>query len=84
MANIIFKLRKDTPAGEVGTALKEICGISALFNVKAVFPEDADRAQGRLYAADVKPDAEMSQVLAAVRKAPYVETAYEPPTRRAF
>lgn len=82
MTEIVFKLRNDTPAGEIGASLKEICGIAELFNVKAVFPEEAASGRGYLYTADVRPETAVPQVLAAVKQAPYVERAYQPPARR--
>ncbi len=84
MTEIVFKLKNDTPAGEIGAALKEICSISALFNVKAVFPDEAAAGRGYLYTAQVQPDVETTQVLAAVKQAQYVERAYVPPVRRAM
>lgn len=84
MTKIMFKLKDDTPAGEIGASLKEICSLSELFNVRAVLPEVKDKGLRNLYSAEVAKGASTEKVLKKVKKAPYVETAYVPPVRRAM
>ena len=81
MTTITFKLKDETPAGEIGTALKEICSLQDLFNVKAVFPADAEKGRKLYFTADVAAGAEVPAVVEAVRAAPYVEYAQVPPDR---
>ena len=79
---IIFKLQNDTPAGEFGAALKVICSVTEVFNVTAIFPAEKDAKLKTLYTATVAAGAPIDQVLKAVKDAPYVEYAHEPPVRK--
>jgi hypothetical protein len=82
MSTIVITLRKDTKAGDIGAALKEICSIQEVFNVQAVYPADAAAGRGLHYTADLTENADKGKVLEAVKAAPFVQGAYVPPLRK--
>lgn len=84
MTTVVFKLQANTPEQEIGTALKQICSITELFNVKAVFPNETDKSLKGVYTAEVSKGASAVEAMKAIKAAPYVESVYVAPKRELF
>lgn len=81
MTSITFSLHDGTPPGEVGASLKQICGLTELFNVRAVFPDSVAKSENLVYLADVAEGASALDAVKAIKQAPYVKQAYVTPRR---
>jgi hypothetical protein len=75
MASIFIRLQPGTRPADKGAALKEICSITALFNVQPAYPDGAGGCSELFYKADVAPGASLKGTLDAVSSAPFVAAA---------
>ena len=81
MATVTFKLSEKSTLGDAAASLKEICSITDLFNVEAVFPVTAQGKNEFLYTGQVRDEEKTEEVVKAIKAVPNVQYAQKAPKR---